>query len=253
MWYMKRDPMPVFDLCAIKRFEENERHIHRVFDKSVLILMLSGVLRFEENGALVDLAAGEYYIQRPGLLQTGNRPSESPQYLFLHFTALYSQDPAEGLPIRGHCDTGTIQAAAEEFERRYRLHDSGFFSLNALMFQLFADLENGMAPQNSRLQIARDIQRFIAAEYASPLSLAKIAQRYGYSEDYTIRVFKNAFGITPYQYLIRYRLQQAERLLVSTDKPVETVSREVGYNDFSTFYRDFRKHYGRSPSELRGR
>ena len=31
----------------------------------------------------------------------------------------------------------------------------------------------------------------------------------------------------------------------------EEISREVGYNDFSTFYRDFRKHFGISPRSAR--
>ena len=93
----------------------------------------------------------------------------------------------------------------------------------------------------------------ISAEFRSPLSLAKIAERYGYSEDYTIRLFKNEFGITPYQYLLKKRLSEAEHLLITSVKSVEEISREVGYNDFSTFYRDFRKRFGMSPTEKRAK
>lgn len=251
MYYLKREPLPVFSLCAMKVFEPAERHIQRVFDKSVLILMLDGILRFEEDGVPVELQGGEYYIQRAGLLQTGERPSESARYLFLHFSGSFSENPKDGIPVRGTCAPGAVQSAAREFERLYRIHDGSFFARNALMFQVFADLEHNASVDSGRAHIARDIRRFIAAEFSTPLSLSKIAARYGYSEDYTIRLFKKEFGITPYRYLVEMRLSQAERLLRSTERSVEAISREVGYNDFSTFYRDFRKRYGCSPSELR--
>lgn len=253
MFYMKRDPLPVFSLYGVRQFEEGEHHIHRLFDKSVLVLMLEGILRFEEDGEEVELTAGEYYIQRAGRMQTGYRISESPQYLFIHFSGFFSEDPADGLPIRGRCSTGTVRMAMEEYERHYRTHNSSFFSLNAVMFTIFADLEHGVSPDDSRSLIARDIKHYIAAEFATPLSLARIAARYGYSEDYTIRLFREHYGITPYQYMLKKRLNRAEQLLRESTKSVESISREVGYNDFSTFYRDFKKKYGVAPSELRNR
>ena len=251
MWYLCRKPLPEFVYSGFKRFERREHHVTRVFSESVLIFMMEGVLRFEEDGALVELSEGEYYIQRAGLFQSGNAESESPSYLFLHFHAFYSENEADGIPIRGRFNKSTIRNLIEEYNRRYLAHKSGFFAMNGLMYELLAEIEHHVVPENARAMIAKDIQRMISTEYRSQLSLAKIAERYGYSEDYTIRLFKKEVGMTPYQYLLRERLLQAECLLLTTEKSIAEISREVGYNDFSTFYRDFRKRYGVSPSEKR--
>lgn len=251
MWYLCRKPLPEFIYSGFKRFERREHHVSRVFDESVLIFMMEGVLRFEEDGVLVELSEGEYYIQRAGLFQSGNAASERPSYLYLHFHATYSENEADGIPIRGRFNKSAIRALMEEYDRRYLAHESGFFALNGLMYELLAEIEHQVVPENTRTMIAKDIQRMISTECRSQLSLAQIAERYGYSEDYTIRLFKKEFGITPYQYLLKERLTLAEHLLLTTEKSVAEISREVGYNDFSTFYRDFRKRYGMSPTEKR--
>ncbi len=243
--------MPEFVVGGFKHFEENERHITRVCKESVLILMRGGVLRFEEDGELVELAAGDYYIQRAGRQQTGNAVSESPVYFFLHFHGAFSENERDGIPIRGRYSENALRSYVEEFDRRHRARESSYFAVNGLLYQILAELENAGTPENTRAMIARDIKRLIASEYAAPLSLARIAERYGYSEDYTIKLFKKAYGITPYQYLIKKRLEAAEYLLLSTSTSVEEISRRVGYNDFSTFYRDFRKRFGIAPSQKR--
>ncbi|MBQ7364176.1 MAG: helix-turn-helix transcriptional regulator [Clostridia bacterium] len=246
-----RKPMCEFKFFGYRQFEKGEHHITRVFSESVLILLVEGVLRFEEDGKSITLTAGEYYIQRAGLFQSGKRASDEPKYFFLHMNAAFSENEPEGLPIRGKFSEGAIRALAEEYDRLYRSRSANFFALNALMFEILAELENNTVPEKKRTVIAKDIKRYIASEYHAPLSLGDIAARYGYSEDYTIKLFKKEYGTTPYQYLIKKRLQEAERLLLSTTMSVEEISRKVGYNDFSTFYRDFKKRFGVSPGEYR--
>ena len=58
-------------ICATKQFAPNEVHVTRIYGYSVLILMMEGVLRFCENGTLVELKKGEYYIQRANIFQNG--------------------------------------------------------------------------------------------------------------------------------------------------------------------------------------
>ena len=251
MYYLCRTPMPEFKTCGLKQFDADERHVTRVFKESVLILMLDGVLRFTENGETVELSRGEYYIQRAGLTQSGRVRCESPLYFFIHMNAAFSRNAEEGIPIRGKFSEAAIRGLMEEYDRRYLAHTNSFFAVNGLLYEILAELENNAPPENAKVRIARDIRRFIGSEYRSNISLSRIAARYGYSEDYTIRLFKSEYGITPYQYLIQKRLQEAEHLLLTTATSVEEISRTVGYNDFSTFYRDFRKRFGMSPSEKR--
>ena len=251
MMYLNRRPLSEFKFFGYKKFEKGERHITRVFSESVLILLVDGVMRFEEDGKAVTLSAGEYYIQRQGLFQSGKRVSSEPEYFFIHMNASFSDKEEDGIPIRGRFNENAIRSFAEEYDRLYRSHEANFFAQNALMYQILSELENNTVPEKKRTVIAKDIKRYIATSFRAPISLSEIASRYGYSEDYTIKLFKKEYGTTPYQYLIKKRLQEAEHLLLSTTMSVEEISRSVGYNDFSTFYRDFKKRFGQSPSEVR--
>jgi AraC-like DNA-binding protein/CheY-like chemotaxis protein len=87
--------------------------------------------------------------------------------------------------------------------------------------------------------------------YARPLSRWEIAEAVGVSEDYLSRVFNRELGISPWEYLNRYRVLQAKTLLGQTDTSIQTIARQVGFNDQSYFSRVFRKLTGVSPQAFR--
>jgi AraC-like DNA-binding protein len=84
-----------------------------------------------------------------------------------------------------------------------------------------------------------------------PLSRWEVAEAVGASEDYLSRVFHREMGISPWEYLNRYRILQAKELLRCTDDNVKTVARRVGFTDPAYFSRVFRKVVGTSPSAYR--
>ena len=90
-----------------RQFEAGEKHITRIYDISALILMRRGVLNFFEDGKYIELQPGEYYIQKPNLLQQGIKPSNKPNYYFIHFRGHYSKGGS--LPLRGRFDINKIK------------------------------------------------------------------------------------------------------------------------------------------------
>ena len=71
------------------------------------------------------------------------------------------------------------------------------------------------------------------------------------SKDHLIRLFKQATGETPANYITRRKLEQAELLLTTTSLPVKNIAAELGFEDTSYFVRVFRKHSNMSPLEYR--
>ncbi|MCW8926245.1 MAG: helix-turn-helix domain-containing protein [Xanthomonadales bacterium] len=65
------------------------------------------------------------------------------------------------------------------------------------------------------------------------------------------RRFKAATGNSLIQYLQNLRVEEAKRLLESSDKPVDEISEQVGYNDTSFFRRVFKRLTGLTPSHYR--
>jgi AraC-like DNA-binding protein len=62
------------------------------------------------------------------------------------------------------------------------------------------------------------------------------------------RAFHETFGLTFQDYLLRYRILEACRLLRHPDANVTKVAYSVGFNDASYFSRAFRRFIGTSPS-----
>ena len=71
------------------------------------------------------------------------------------------------------------------------------------------------------------------------------------SPNYLSRVFRRDTGITPWQYLNRYRVVQAQKLLLTSELSVTEVAQHVGFNDPAYFVRVFHKETGKAPRQYR--
>lgn len=92
---------------------------------------------------------------------------------------------------------------------------------------------------------------YIHQHLADKLELDTLAAEACVSKDHLIRIFKQATGETPANYITRRKLQQAELLLTTTSAPVKSIAAELGYNDTSYFIRVFHRHSNMTPQEYR--
>jgi AraC-like DNA-binding protein len=99
-----------------------------------------------------------------------------------------------------------------------------------------------------RLHRARD---YLESCYDQPLTVAGIARVASLSPFHFQRLFREAFGRTPMQYLQARRLAVARRLLASTDRPVTDICFDVGFESLGAFSWLFRRRLGLSPKEFR--
>jgi YesN/AraC family two-component response regulator len=109
--------------------------------------------------------------------------------------------------------------------------------------------EDALLPETSTL-VKRAIA-YLHQNYTRPLKRWEVAKAVGASENYLSRVFKQELGLSPWDYLNRFRVQQAQELFRRTRGSVRQVADQVGFNDPKYFSRVFRKLTGLSPSEFR--
>lgn len=108
-----------------------------------------------------------------------------------------------------------------------------------------------------RLRRARDR---IDRDYAQPLDVPLLAREAHMSVGHFHRMFKEAFGETPYSWLMTRRVERAMTLLRNTDLSVTDVCMEVGCSSLGSFSSRFTALVGETPSgyaardhdELRG-
>ncbi|MBO5293753.1 MAG: helix-turn-helix domain-containing protein [Clostridia bacterium] len=82
------------------------------------------------------------------------------------------------------------------------------------------------------------------------LSVSELSNMLGISPKHFNRVFKEAVGISPKQYIMERRLELALTLLRNGMLPTE-VATIVGYQDYTLFYRAFTKQYGIAPKNIK--
>jgi AraC-like DNA-binding protein len=92
---------------------------------------------------------------------------------------------------------------------------------------------------------------FIHRNYGELITRWRLADEVNVSEDYLTRLFKRELGLSPWEYLSRYRIKRAKELLETTDLSVAALAEKVGFSDQAYFSRVFRKLAGMPPQAWR--
>lgn len=107
---------------------------------------------------------------------------------------------------------------------------------------------------STRLEILRRLnlaKEYLYSNYNQNISLEKLAEHACLSVNHLLRTFKQAFNVTPHQFLIQLRLQRAQLLLKTTDYPINEVVNMIGFECPSSFIRLFKTHYKITPLKYR--
>jgi two-component system response regulator YesN len=83
------------------------------------------------------------------------------------------------------------------------------------------------------------------------LKLHEIAEIISLSSNYLSYLFKKSVGINLWDYVTKLRMEEAKRLLLTTDKRRYEIAEEIGYESPEHFGKIFKKHFGINPSELK--
>ncbi|MDG0809829.1 helix-turn-helix transcriptional regulator [Cohnella rhizosphaerae] len=99
-------------------------------------------------------------------------------------------------------------------------------------------------------QLVLDIRAYIDANYAEPISLALLSDKFGASQQHISTIFHKHAG-TPYiKYMTRVRMDNAARLLSARpEMKIFEVAERTGYVNVKHFSYVFKKHYGVTPGE----
>lgn len=107
------------------------------------------------------------------------------------------------------------------------------------------------APRPSDLVWLRRVRDRIDREFAQPLDVEALARGAHVSAGHLSRRFKQAYGESPYQYLMTRRIERAMALLRRGDLSVTEVCFEVGCASLGTFSTRFAELVGVPPSVYR--
>lgn len=96
-----------------------------------------------------------------------------------------------------------------------------------------------------------DIIHEIEHNYIEKLTLEYLSHKFGYSKQTLISKFKNRYGITPMEFIINVRINEAKKLLIYTDMRICEIAEKCGFSDVYYFSNTFKKHTTLSPLKFR--
>src|ERR1700760_835960 len=102
-------------------------------------------------------------------------------------------------------------------------------------------------PRLRELELLRRVRDRIDRDYAEPLDVEALARGVHLSAGHLSRQFKQAYGESPYSYLMTRRIERAMALLRRGDLSVTEVCFAVGCSSLGTFSTRFAELVGMPP------
>jgi AraC-like DNA-binding protein len=95
------------------------------------------------------------------------------------------------------------------------------------------------------------VRTYLDENYPQQISQSQLATIANLSVRQLNEIFRRDLGMTPQQYLVEKRMQQAWQLLTQGRLQVQQIAEQVGYTSLAAFSDRFRRHFGHSPRHFR--
>lgn len=210
------------------------------------------------------IKSGQGFLLLPGQISTYIADEHLPwEYVWLEFDGLRVR---EAIEIAGlSADEPLYRARSRELretmkeEMLYIVNhkESTSFELIGHLYLFLDALTRSAVTQKvragSKLQdfYIREAIAFVEQNFQNDISVEDIAGVCGLNRSYFGKIFKNAVGKSPQEFLLNYRMIKATELLKLTELSIGDIGNAVGYENQLHFSRAFKNIYGVSPREWR--
>ncbi|QUL53222.1 AraC family transcriptional regulator [Paenibacillus tritici] len=242
-----------------------------------IVYVLEGSIRMGINSETRVLAAGDLAVCSSGDIHYYDSKNSQSKLLMIIFNPsligypagwplnmrlmspfLENQPSTPEVEITYHRLPAIMQELLQEHTRKLPHHEQ---LMTGLLHELCALLLRHMPldivnPHKDKrritnMKIMQEVLEYLDVHYMHPITLADAARHANMSLFYFSRFFKSISGMSYVAYLNSIRVNQAERLLLDTDKTILDIALECGFSNIRTFNRVFKQVKLRTPSELR--
>ena len=131
--------------------------------------------------------------------------------------------------------------------------DSLTTALSVHLLRNYSDMQKALAIGSGGLpqRKLRQAIAYIHDRLSENLSLSEIARELDMSQYYFARLFKQSMGVSPYQYVMRLRIERTKYLLRMTSLSIAAIAQQTGFSNQNQLTIQFRRFTGTTPSNYR--
>lgn len=239
----------VFKLSR-ENYQKLTSHI-RNYDS--ISIRVSGTGNFKTEDALFSVKKGDVLYIPKNLRYSQTSHSET--IYAVHFIN-YSFSAKNTFEILTPDDTEYVENIIHRMYDEWKEKKQGYrYKCTSLFYSLIYYLNcHAVANTIDNITTSNKIKKaldYIHVHFRSEeISISSLADMCCVSETYFRKQFKSIYSMSPNQYIINLRLENASQLLQSGLYTVAEAAEKSGFNDTKYFSRVFKKHFGQSPREF---
>lgn len=240
-------------------------HMH-IHEQCEIYFFVSGNVEYLVESSRYPLAENSLMIMRPAEIHTpritGNAKYE--RYAINFPTSFAAAFDPQGKLMRAFCerplgkenllspsalDTALVKklfqqmcSDADAYDKHLTI-TTHLITLLDMINRAFPERERaGQKPQNT----AERMVSYVNGHLFEKLSVPELAKHFYLSPSQFSRVFRQATGMAPWEYVTKKRLTAAKEM-IHNGHSAQSVCDTCGFGDYSAFYRAYRKHFGCAP------
>ena len=275
---MQNCKIRVLNQCISPATKVIAHHRHR---EPELLLVTEGELRALLNNREIALHEGEGLFMNSGAPHSfvaNSRVGDSANYISVVFCTdciagtedaklvsryiepILKAKEFEYIPLRDSGWANDICDVIRQMQSTVSKKRTGYeLKLKIMLSEIWLTLYENCVPdlgdnrsvshtEKKRVDILR---KFIQENYAGKITLDDIAASAHIRRGECCRIFKRLYDITPFQYLMHYRLTRSVYYLSETDKNISQIAQSVGFCSSSYYTKCFRAEYNCTPLKFR--
>ena len=253
---------PVSIDCSVKIYAENAIplvHINR--DLRLLYFVYSDAVVMVDSKE-IDIKSGEIAVLPPDSLYSIRAKKEQAMYHSIVIERKFCESldfkinefailkPIDDAEVKNHFEQMLLDYKISKELYKIKVLSEALLVLKCLYELSTENYENILtAAEVNKLNLVKKAIAYIEQNFDKSILLENLSEFTKTEKGYLCHAFKEICGITPIEYINRYRCKKAESMLEFKNKPVSEVAQLCGFGNSSYFTRTYKKYIGNLPSK----
>lgn len=226
---------------------------------AVVEYVISGIGHIEINGNIYTVSEGDMYILPSNSKHTYYSDAENPwRKIWFNASGILINNLMRIYGIENKIVFKNANGCSF-MKRILKICENKNFSgeeintkASSVLFDLVCFLSSVERSRESTVnKEAETLKNYIDMNIEKNIRISELAKQIYRSESQTIRIFKNAYAQTPYDYLIEQKISSANVFLTNTNMHIKEIALRLGFCDEHYFSNIYKKKTGKNPSDFR--